>query len=286
MVLGDIIMITVKRLKSLDISSVTIMATTISLIFSIIISIIMLVVFGAISLNNIAIMAFIIPTLIFGTLIVSVYRNFIESWLYNLISKKTSIVFSIEEDGTVTNISTVSTALIIAIITTVMALIEYMVILFLGQLTLSAMVQTFMMTGQQLIAMQLYNLLLVVSNPLYVIGLIVGGFIISFIYVLIGTYIYNLIAGNNYGAKLNIKENSSLESIDVKSFAISISIIYLVLGLISGILSAITTGNYLEIAITPIMTFILGFIVTAIIAWLYNVLAPKVGQIKFELIDE
>lgn len=278
-------MTTVKRLKSLDISSVTIMATTISLIFSIIISIIMLVVFGAISLNNIAIMAFIIPTLIFGTLIVSVYRNFIESWLYNLISKKTSIVFSIE-DGTVTNISTVSTALIIAIITTVMALIEYMVILFLGQLTLSAMVQTFMMTGQQLIAMQLYNLLLVVSNPLYVIGLIVGGFIISFIYVLIGTYIYNLIAGNNYGAKLNIKENSSLESIDVKSFAISISIIYLVLGLISGILSAITTGNYLEIAITPIMTFILGFIVTAIIAWLYNVLAPKVGQIKFELIDE
>lgn len=279
-------MTTVKRLKSLDISSVTIMATTISLIFSIIISIIMLVVFGAISLNNKAIMAFIIPTLIFGTLIVSVYRNFIESWLYNLISKKTSIVFSIEEDGTVTNISTVSTALIIAIITTVMALIEYMVILFLGQLTLSAMVQTFMMTGQQLIAMQLYNLLLVVSNPLYVIGLIVGGFIISFIYVLIGTYIYNLIAGNNYGAKLNIKENSSLESIDVKSFAISISIIYLVLGLISGILSAITTGNYLEIAITPIMTFILGFIVTAIIAWLYNVLAPKVGQIKFELIDE
>lgn len=279
-------MTTVKRLKSLDISSVTIMATTISLIFSIIISIIMLVVFGAISLNNIAIMAFIIPTLIFGTLIVSVYRNFIESWLYNLISKKTSIVFSIEEDGTVTNISTVSTALIIAIITTVMVLIEYMVILFLGQLTLSAMVQTFMMTGQQLIAMQLYNLLLVVSNPLYVIGLIVGGFIISFIYVLIGTYIYNLIAGNNYGAKLNIKENSSLESIDVKSFAISISIIYLVLGLISGILSAITTGNYLEIAITPIMTFILGFIVTAIIAWLYNVLAPKVGQIKFELIDE
>ena len=279
-------MTTVKRLKSLDISSVTIMATTISLIFSIIISIIMLVVFGAISLNNIAIMAFIIPTLIFGTLIVSVYRNFIESWLYNLISKKTSIVFSIEEDGTVTNISTVSTALIIAIITTVMALIEYMVILFLGQLTLSAMVQTFMMTGQQLIAMQLYNLLLVVSNPLYVIGLIVGGFIISFIYVLIGTYIYNLIAGNNYGAKLNIKENSSLEYIDVKSFAISISIIYLVLGLISGILSAITTGNYLEIAITPIITFILGFIVTAIIAWLYNVLAPKVGQIKFELIDE
>lgn len=279
-------MTTVKRLKSLDISSVTIMATTISLIFSIIISIIMLVVFGAISLNNIAIMAFIIPTLIFGTLIVSVYRNFIESWLYNLISKKTSIVFSIEEDGTVTNISTVSTALIIAIITTVMALIEYMVILFLGQLTLSAMVQTFMMTGQQLIAMQLYNLLLVVSNPLYVIGLIVGGFIISFIYVLIGTYIYNLIAGNNYGAKLNIKENSSLESIDVKSFAISISIIYLVLGLISGILSAITTGNYLEIAITPIITFILGFIVTAIITWLYNVLAPKVGQIKFELIDE
>lgn len=279
-------MTTVKRLKSLDISSVTIMATTISLIFSIIISIIMLVVFGAISLNNIAIMAFIIPTLIFGTLIVSVYRNFIESWLYNLISKKTSIVFSIEEDGTVTNISTVSTALIITIITTVMALIEYMVILFLGQLTLSAMVQTFMMTGQQLIAMQLYNLLLVVSNPLYVIGLIVGGFIISFIYVLIGTYIYNLIAGNNYGAKLNIKENSSLESIDVKSFAISISIIYLVLGLISGILSAITTGNYLEIAITPIITFILGFIVTAIIAWLYNVLAPKVGQIKFELIDE
>lgn len=279
-------MTTVKRLKSLDISSVTIMATTISLIFSIVISIIMLIVFGAISLNNLAIMAFIVPTIICGTLVVSVYRNFIESLLYNIISKKTSIVFGIEENGSITNISTVSTALIIAIITTVMALIEYMIILFLGQLTLSAAVQTFMMTGQQLIAMQMYNLLLLISNPLYVIGLIVGGFIISFIYVLIGTYIYNLIAGNGYGAKLNIKDNSILESINVKSFATSISIVYLVLGLISGIISAISTGHYLDIAITPIMTFILGLIITAIIAWLYNKLTPKVGPVKFELIDE
>lgn len=279
-------MTAVKRLKSLDISSVTIMATTISLIFSIIISVIMLIVFGAISLNNLGIVAFIIPTIICGTLIISIYRNFIESWLYNLISKKTSIVIGIEDDGTVTSISTVSTALIIAIITTVMTLIEYMVMLFLGSLTLSAMVQTFMMTGQQLIAFQLYNLAVVLSNPLYVLGLIIGGFIISFIYVLIGTYIYNLIAGNSYGAKLNIKENSSLESIDVKSFSLAIGIIYLVLGLISGILSGISTGEYLGIAITPIVCFILGLIVTAIIAWLYNKLAPKVGQVKFELIDE
>lgn len=279
-------MTTVKRLKSLDISSVTIMVTAISIIFSIIISIVLLIAMGIVSVNYVGVIGFLVPSLICGTIVVAVYRSFIEGFLYNVISKKTSIAFGLEDDGTVSKISTTSTALILAIISTVMIIIEYVIGLLLIPLILSSAIQTLMMSGQNAVAYSLYQILMMISNPVYIIVIIIGAFIVSFIYILIGTYIYNLIAEKGYGVKLNIINDSSLESIDVKTFALSIGLICLILGLISGIINAVTSGDYFGIIISVVVNFVAGYVSSAIIAIFYNKLAPRIGSIKFKLVDE
>ncbi|MDO5847993.1 MAG: hypothetical protein Q4P18_00455 [Methanobrevibacter sp.] len=279
-------MASIKTLKSLDISSVTIMVTAISIVFAIIFSIILLIAFGIISSAYVGIMAVIVPTVICGTIIVSIYHTFIESFLYNLIAKKTAIVFAFEEDGSISKISTTSTAIICAIIVTVLLIIEYLVGIVLIPLLLSSAVQTLMLSGQSQMAFTLYQMIMMISNPTFSIGIIVGAFIGTFIYILIGTYVYNYIAGKGYPIEVRIKDNNTLESIDIKSFATAIAIISAVLGLISGLLSLASGGNILSIIISVIVEFILGFIIATIIGLLYNKLGPNVGKIKFELIDE
>lgn len=276
----------VKILKSVDISSVTIMTTAINIVFSIIFSIILVILGGIVSVNFIAPMVLLIPAIICGTIICSIYKNFIESFLYNVISKKIAISFALEDDGKISQISTTSTALIISIISIIILIMEYLIIMIVAPLMLSSGIQTLIMSGQNLIAYSLYQLLIMISDPGFIAGLIIGGFIVCFIYILIGTYVYNFIASKDYGIKVKITDDSTLDEIDVKSFAITISTISLVLGLISGIISAITSGQYISILSTTIGNYVVSFIVSIVIAWIYNKISPKIGKIKFKLIDE
>lgn len=275
-----------KRLKSIDISSVTIMVTAIFSILAIIISIVGLIALGIVSIDYLGVMWILAPTLICGTIIVCVYRNFIQGVIYNLLSKKTSIMLNIEEDGTISKISTTSTAIVISIIATIMLLIELAVGYLLIQLILSSAIQTLMMAGQQTVAYSLYSILMIISQPTSIISAVAGTFIITFIYVLLGTYIYNFVASKGYGAELEIANDSTLKSIDIKSFSTAIAAISLILGLITGVVNAITSGDYFSIVIFTVMCFILGYVASAIISFLYNKLAPKIGEIKFKLVDD
>ncbi len=66
-----------------------------------------------------------------------------------------------------------------------------------------------------------------------------------------------------------------LKHIPVLPTALAVALVFAILGLISGILS----GNYAEF----ITNFVQYFIGTALIAILYNYLAPKIGSIKLNL---
>lgn len=276
----------IKILKSLDISSVTVMATAINIIFSIIVSIIILAIGGIISVDFIGPLALIIPAIICGTIMVSVYKNFIGSFIYNIISKKTAVSFNLEDDGTISKISTTSTALIAAIITTIILIMEYLILMIIAPLMLSSGIQTLMMSGQTVIAYTLYQIMIMITSPGFIAITIIGGFIVCFIYVLIGTYLYNFIASKDYGIEVKISDDSTLDFIDVRSFSTAIAAITLVLGFISGLVSAISSGQYIEIISNTVGNFITGFIIASIIAFAYNKLSPKLGKIKFELIDE
>ncbi len=276
----------VKILKSLDMSSITVMATAINIVFSIIVSVIFLIIGGIVSVDFIVPLALLIPAIVCGTIMVSIYKNFIGSFIYNIISKKTAISFNIEDDGTISKISTTSTALIVAIISTIIFIMEYFVIMIIAPLMLSSGIQTLMMSGQAGIAYALYQVMMMITNPVFIAITIIGGFIVCFIYVLIATYLYNFIASKDYGIEVKISDNSTLDFIDSKSFSTAVAAIALVLGLISGIISAISSGQYFEIISNTVGNFIAGFVIASIIAFVYNKLSPKIGKIKFELIDE
>jgi hypothetical protein len=111
-----------------------------------------------------------------------------------------------------------------------------------------------------------------------IIGLPIMVFVFGFIWNALFAIFYNYIVTRV--AKINlefaaISENlHELKHIPVIPTALAVALVYAILGLF-GILS----GNYGEF----ISNFIMYFIETALIAILYNYLAPKIGSIKLNL---
>ncbi|MTK64752.1 MAG: hypothetical protein F8N15_09590, partial [Methanobacterium sp.] len=115
------------------------------------------------------------------------------------------------------------------------------------------------------------------------VALIVGLPILAFVFTFIGNALfaifYNYIVTRV--AKINIEFATirdtlhEIKHIPVIPTALAVALVYLLLGIISGILS----HNYTEF----ISNFIIYFIETALIAILYNYLAPKIGTVKLDL---
>lgn len=100
-------------------------------------------------------------------------------------------------------------------------------------------------------------------------------------------------------------EQKTIKKIEVAPFAMTIGLIDAVLGLIIGIIAALFIGAFMSvmpfagpyrmmaaggglvavgaIIAYPIAFFIIGFISSAIMAILYNIVAPSVGGIKVEV---
>jgi hypothetical protein len=112
-----------------------------------------------------------------------------------------------------------------------------------------------------------------------IIGLPIMVFVFGFIYSALFAIFYNYIASRVTKIKLEFGQITGnlheLKHIPVIPTALAVAIVYALLGLIFGILSR----NYGEF----ITNFVQYFIVTALIALLYNYLAPKIGSIKLNL---
>lgn len=112
-----------------------------------------------------------------------------------------------------------------------------------------------------------------------IIGLPIIVFVFGFIWNALFAVFYNYLVTRVAKIQLEfvkINENiHELKQIPVLPTAFAVALVFTILGLISGILS----GNYGEF----ISNFIIYFIETALIALLYNYLAPKIGTIKLNL---
>ena len=150
----------------------------------------------------------------------------------------------------------------------------------------------------------------IVSSPVLSF---IAGVLQSFLFALI----YNLLVPKLGGIKLGLEDLSEIKSVPVVPFALITSTISAIFVLIAMLiimpliaayipaiihamsslplntttvpvqdLSAIQTfgiaGSILSIIILPIVTFVVVFIADAILAALYNLLAPRVGGIKLE----
>ena len=148
----------------------------------------------------------------------TIYNTFCEGLLYNLLAKRFKTIFiEIKDDKEIVKISTTETAMMLSIIATIEAILFYLVSVLILPLFLSTMMQTLMYSGQQILAYQVYKLLLVISQPATIAILIFGTLIITFVFVLLGTLIYNYLSGRGRGIVLNlVKENdyTAIESVD------------------------------------------------------------------------
>lgn len=279
----------VKTLKSIDISSYTIISTGIGVLFAVLASIIGLIAIGILSSEAIGVMAYLIPTLIIGTLMASIYASFAEGYLYNWLAKRMNpITFELENGSEIKQISPVPTALIISIITTILVILTYAVSMFIVPLLLSSMIQTLMFSGQTVLAYSLYQITMIITQPSVIALLIVGSFIISFVFTLISIFIYNYLGKMGKGIVVDLsRENAmtTLNSINPVSLIIVCAVINLILNIITSIIMMITSGDVTSAVSNIISGLISGVIVGALFAVFYNFLAPKLGKLNVELVD-
>ncbi len=118
----------------------------------------------------------------------------------------------------------------------------------------------------------LVSLVLIIGLPIMVF---VFGFIWNALFALFYNYIVTRVAKIQLEFGQITGNLHELKHIPVLPTALAVALVYTLLGLISGVLS----GNYGEF----ISNFIIYFIETALIAILYNYLAPKIGSIKLNL---
>lgn len=283
-------MSSVKELKSIDLSSYTIISTAIAVLFSIISSIIVVIAIGAMSPAAMGMSVYLISTIIVGTLMYTTYNTFCQGFLYNLLAKKLNTIhIAFEDDKEIIKVSTTPTAIIIAMIMTIQVILLYLVSVFIFPLLLNTMIQTLMYSGQELLAYSLYQFLILLSQPITVAMIIFGTFIISFVFVLLGCYIYNILASTGRGAivELSKQDNmTSIESVDILKLAIVFAVVAGILNLILALISLISGGEIITAIGNIIGGFIGAFIVGALLAAFYNFLAPKLGKLKLELIDQ
>ena len=278
----------VKELKSIELSSYTIMTTAIAVLFSIISSVVVVVAFGIISPSALGASIYLVPTIIVGTLMYTTYNAFCQGYLYNLLAKRmNTIKFAFKNENEIVKVSTTETAIIISMIITIQAILLYLVSVFIVPLLISSIMQTLMYSGQTELAYGLYQFLMLLSQPITIAMFIFGTFIISFIFILLGCYIYNILGNAGRGAVVNLtKEDNytAVESIDVLKFAVVVAVVGGILNLLLSIIT-LTSGDIASAIGSIIGGFIGAFIEGALLAVFYNFLAPKLGKIKLELID-
>ena len=278
-----------KELKSVDLASYTIISTAIAVLFSIISSIVIVIAIGVTSPQAMGGVIFIIPTIIVGALMYTIYNAFCQGYLYNLLTQKlNSIKIAFRDDKEMVKVSTTETAIVISMIVTIQVILLYLVSVFLFPLLLNSLIQTLMYSGQQLMAYSIYQFMMLLSQPTTVAMIIFGTFVIVFVFVLLGCYIYNILAGSGRGAIVNLSNEdgmTTIDSIDVLKLAIVFAVVGGVLNLILALITLLSGGNIMTLVINVIVGFVGAFVNGALLAIFYNFLAPKLGKLKLELID-
>ena len=279
----------VKTLKSIDITSYTTIVTGIEVLFSIIVSILMIIGIGILSSKNIGIVAYIVPTIIVGTLMCGIYHRFMEGYLYNLLTKKLNpITFELKDGKEITKISTVPTALIVAIISIIFTILIMAIGMFVIPLILSAIIQILMFSELTVIAYLLYQVSMILMHPAVIGMIIIGSFIITFVFTLIATYIYNFLGSKGKGIIVDLSNDNkttTLNFINPVSLIIVSTVISLIFNIILAIITLVSGGNATQAVTGIISGLIIGVIGGGLISIFYNLLAPKLGELKVELID-
>lgn len=275
-----------KELKSIDLSSYTLISTGIATLISVLIAIIIVGLFAVSVPNSLGVMIYIFPSIVFGTLISNIFVNFSTGYLYNVLSKRLGFIkFDIEGDS-INKISARETGLLVGVITLVMILVIYLATSLILPLVISSFITLLMYSAQTEIATVMYQTMMMISNPMTILIGILGSVIIVSVFTLLGIYIYNILASSDRAilVKLTKKDGlTQLDSITPLNFAIAMGAISLILNIIIAAILVISGVPLFNALVDVLIGFVYTFIIAILIALLYNFLAPKLGKLKVEL---
>ncbi|MGZ7209320.1 MAG: hypothetical protein ACXVHV_05550 [Methanobacterium sp.] len=223
-----------------------------------------------------------------GAFLITVTVSFISAMLYNLLVPKLGGI-RLEFDGIdVVKIPVISFALILSAIGAIWAFIAGLLmaafitpifsLISNSPLTANITANLTSTTGAA-IPNGLFSSAGIILALVLVIGLPILVFVFGFIWNALFAIFYNYIVTRVVKIKLEFAKITEslyeLKQIPVIPTALAVALVFTLLGIISGILSA----NYGQF----ITNFFQYFIETAIIALSYNYLAPKIGSIKLNL---
>lgn len=274
-----------KNLNSIDLTSTTIIGTSINFIWSIIIAILIMIALSSIIGRFDISFAIIGIGIIFGTALLSISWYFGITYLYNfLIKRMKNVKINIKDMNSITEISVTSLALIVAFISLIVSILIYPLI-FLILSFIPLLVQLL-----QLISLQGFAWLVYPASFAFTPLFMVYAFIIGLALTAVGAFIFNKVSPVIDGLKVSLSSEENLtkiDSIDPKSAGIISGIICLVYGLLYGLLFSFVSGNLpanliLIVGLT-IGGLIGGFICGVLSSLLYNLFAKKFGPVKLEL---
>ncbi len=283
----EVIKMTLKELKSIDVAHYTTVLTGISVLISIIVSMILIGFFAVAVPGSVGIMIYILPTIIFGTLIWSVFSYFMQSTLYNILSKKIGGVKFDIKGNYIKSISSKETTILASLITIIITVIVYLAVSFILPMILNSMLTVLMYSAQNEAALALYQIMMILNSPLVILAGLLIILIITLCITLLSTYIYNILGNSERGITVELSSEGSytiLDSLEPVNFAVAISAISLIINIISGIIMIINGNDILTTLLSILGGFITSFIACVLVAIFYNYLAPKIGKLKVELI--
>ncbi|EKF85667.1 hypothetical protein [Methanobacterium formicicum] len=295
-------MVDVREIKSFKLTPFTKMSASIYGILGLIGSILMLIVLAFLQATGVIhhlgqfnlVTGLGIPLIVLlpiGAFLSTIVVSFVSVMLYNALVPKLGGVKLELEGNEVENIPVISFSLILSAIEAIWAFVVGLVLaaVISPLFSLIGAISTMpaaanitanitnvsgatMPTGAEIgTAGILMSLVLIIGLPIIVF---VFGFIWNALFAILYNYIVTRVAKIQLEFGQITGNLHELKHIPVLPTALAVALVYMLLGLI-GILS----GNYGEF----ISNFIIYFIETALIAILYNYLAPKIGSIKLNL---
>ena len=224
-----------------------------------------------------------------GAFFITITVSFFSALLYNALVPRLGGIKLELEGNDVENIPVISFALILAAIGAIWAFIMGLVLAAVVS-PLFSLISTLPeaanitanftnVTGAALPSGVDFGAVGAIVTVLLIIGLPIMVFVFVFIWNALFAIFYNYLVTRVAKIKLEFAAISGnlheLKHVPVLQTALAVALVYAILGLIFGILSR----NYAEF----ITNFVQYFIETALIALLYNYLAPKIGSIKLNL---
>jgi hypothetical protein len=224
-----------------------------------------------------------------GAFLTTLAASFLSAMLYNVLVPKLGGI-KLELDGKdVVKIPVISFALILSAIGAIWAFIVGLLmaafiapllsVISTSPIAANITANITNTTGTTIPNSAAFGSMGIILALLLVIGLPILAFVFGFIWNALFAIFYNYLVTRVAKIKLefaNITGNlHELKHIPVVPTALAVALVFLLLGIISGILN----GNYGEF----ITNFVFYFIETALIALSYNYLAPKIGSIKLNL---